>query len=214
MKKYAGDLILDRAGASVSDLEVTGTIYVRAKNVTLTRVTVRAAGNDFGIRQEPGADNLKVSACELSDADYGLRQEATGLSVRDCDIHDVRIGVAVGNSAKIADSNIHGLRTDSAYGVYSGGGGSGLVLTNTTIVNPRRGGAAVMLDTAGGPQVDVLVQGNRISGGQFALYAGAAAGSHDIRIIGNRLGRGSVSHFTGRDDSLPGAVWRGNTLIG
>lgn len=213
VKKHEGDLFVTAPNTVITDLQVTGTIYVRAANVSLTRVTVFAANQDFAIRQEPGATNLTVTSCELTGAEYGIRQEATGLTVRQCDIHNVRIGLAVSESATVTNNQIHDLSSPaSSYGVYSGGG-TGLTLTDNTITNQQPGGAAVLLDSVGGAYHDVLIQRNRLSGGQFTLHFGQSGGSSDIRVLGNRIGRGAVGYARDWDGAQPGNSWRDNVSL-
>jgi hypothetical protein len=208
--RHAGDLHVTTPGATIRDLEVTGTIYVAASNVTLTRVRVVAKG-DFAIRQQPGAKNLTVESCDLAGAEHGIRQEDVGLTVRLCDIHGVRVGVSVTSSATLTGTRIHDLTSPpSAYGVYSAGG-SGITVTGNTIINQFGTGAAIMLDTVGGAYRDVRIEANVLAGGQVPLFAGAAAaGSSGMRVLGNRFGRGAGGFVRDWDGTRPGNTWRDN----
>jgi len=76
--------------------------------------------------------------------------------------------------------------------------------------------AAVNLTTDYGAEVDVVVDRNLLAGGLFAIDAGAARGSHDIRVTGNHFSRryssagGSAGPVIHWDGGARGAVWSGN----
>ena len=220
---HSGDLTITTAGATVSNLQVNGTVYVAAPNVTLVNLKVTPAANYFGIKQQPEGLNLTVRDSEISGdphapTQYGISQSAAGLTVTRVLIRHVESGIALGaGSVTVTASRIDQLAGSSRTGIGSNGDTPNLSFTNNTIlIDDDAGGAIALYDTSG-PYEGVTIQGNTLAGGARSLIAGQGPGSHDIRVIDNRFSRmyypncGAIAPVTAYDPAEPGNLWSGNT---
>lgn len=213
LRRHVGDLHIRTPGAIVDGLLVTGSVFVEAPDVTLRRTRISPGdGAIFGVRQQPGARGLVIEECEIDGSvEYGVRQEAPGLTVRRSRIFRSNVGLVVQANASVTDSYIGEV---TSMGIYHAGHGPRLVIRHNTIVARATGNSAIALYTDAGPQTYVLVQDNLLGGGNYTLAGGAGDGSHHIRVIGNRFGRpanyGPVVAF---DRSAPGNVWKDNEWL-
>jgi Right handed beta helix region len=214
LRPHPGDLTVATAGAVVDGVSVTGTIVVTAPNVTIRRTRVTPARQAYwAVRQMPGATNLTIEDTEIAGgAQTGVSQEAAGLVVRRCSIHDAQTGVVARGSVTVQDSLLYGLGT----GIADQGGVTGVTVVHNAITSTAHGEAAIALYTNAGPLSGVTIDGNLLSGGNYTLYAGGGAGSHDIRITRNHFGRGSSGKsgyygpVTAWDARARGNVWSTN----
>jgi hypothetical protein len=217
LRTHTGDLVVTTPGTVVQALLVTGTIVVRAPNVTIRSTRITPAGHVYwAIKQEAGATNLRVQDSEITgNAQLGISQEAAGLSVSRTSIHDVEQAVAVDDNCTIADSYLD----RALVGVISQGGASGLTVTHSRISVGTNGDSAIALYTNYGPQARVTLTGNLLAGGQYTLYGGGS-GARDIRVTGNHFSRavaangGVYGPVTMFEPGLPGNTWTGNVWDG
>jgi hypothetical protein len=216
LRTHAGDLTVGTAGAVVDGLSVTGSILVQAPNVTIRRTRVNIAKQAYwAVRQLPGATNLVIEDSELAGGgrvQTGVSQEASGLTVRRCSIHDVDRGVVARDRVTVQDSLLYGLST----GVSDQGGVADVAIVHNSIASTGRGEAAIALYTNSGALSGVAVDGNLLAGGNYTLYAGGGAGSHDIVVTRNHFSRsvsakgGFFGPVTAWDSRAHGNVWSGN----
>jgi hypothetical protein len=216
---HNGDFHADQAGATVSDLLITGGLIVEAPNVTVERVRVATGDGYFGIRQLPGAVNLTVRDSEVigQPLQFGVGQQERGLTLTRVLIRNVETGVSLGGgSVTITGSRIDGLVNANGYGIASQGNTPDLVIRGNVVIQPGAGGGAIGLLVDAGPYANVTIESNTFAGGAWTLRAGKAAGSHDIRVRDNRFSReifpncGSYAPVLEWDGAEPGNVWSGN----
>jgi hypothetical protein len=187
---HAGDLVVTARGTVVDSLLVTGSVIVRAPDVTIRRTRVAPADHTYwAVQQDSVATNLTVEDSEIDGGGHtgtAIAQGGTGLTVLRCAIHDAASGVGVHSGASIADSLLYGVTT----GVVTQGGSTGITVWHDTITtSPDAAEAAIALYDHTGPDSDVTIQGNLLTGGNYTLYAGGDKGSQDIRVTGNRFSR-------------------------
>jgi Right handed beta helix region len=194
---------------------------VSASNVTLQNVRVLPTDNSiYGIQQQPSAPNLTVRDSEIiaianAPTQYGISQSVAGLTVSRVLIRNVDSGIHLGaGSVTVTNSRIDQLTGTGPVGIGSNGDTPNLNFSNNTIlVNSDAGEAIALLD---GPYQGVIIDGNVLAGGGFALLAGAQANSNNIKITNNRFSRMYYPNcgFTGPvdnyDPSEPGNQWSGN----
>ena len=215
---HDGDMHVSTAGAMVSNVQVKGTLFIDAPNVTLVNVKVLPDGGFFGIKQY-GA-NLTVRDSEISGdpatpIDYGISQEAAGLSVTRVLIRGVNAGIALGaGSVTVSGSRIDQLTGTSQTGIGGNGQTPNLMFSNNTILIDADAGAAIVL--YGTSYDGVTIQGNTLAGGARTLIVPGGAGSQNVRVLDNRFSRmyypdcGSIAPTTGYDPGQPGNQWSGN----
>ncbi|HUR06677.1 MAG TPA: right-handed parallel beta-helix repeat-containing protein [Nonomuraea sp.] len=213
LREHPGDLRVRKPGQVVDGLRVTGSVFVEAANVTLRNMKiVPGDGALFGIRQQPGARGLVIEDTEIvGGAEYAVRQEASGLSVRRARIHGADVGLVLAERASVTDSYIHDV---NSMGIYHAGGAPHVLIEHNTILNPSAANATISLYTDSGPQTDVLIQDNLLDGGNYTLAAGAGSGSHHIRVIRNRFrDHGKYGPAVAFDKDAPGNLWQDNTWV-
>jgi hypothetical protein len=227
---HLGDLVVNRPGAVVSGLLVVGRIIVAAPGVTIrgTRVvaTLGTGGAEpcrCGVLQSTSAPDLLVEDTEIAGGtaepiEYGIAGRRSGLTVRRANISAVEVGVAVTSDSIVEDSYLHDLVEvgHSPGGVYSAGGDKNVVVRRNTILNPHDSGAAVLFYVDSGVMSHVLVEGNLLGGGGYAIYPGIGMSGNDIRVVGNRFSRayfprsGVDGPVDGWNPQVPGNLWRDN----
>jgi hypothetical protein len=212
------------AGATVSDLNVVGILYVDAPDVTVERVRVTTSDDYFGIKQGTTATNLTVRDSEVvgvpgvTPTEVGISQSTAGLTVTRVLIRGVVSGIHLGaGSVTVSGSRIDQLSSSSQVGIGSTGDTPDLSFTDNTILISSDAGGAIVLNTTDGGYANVTIRGNVLAGGASTLVGGADAGSHDIRVTGNQFSRmyypdcGSTGPVASYDSTEPGNVWNGNT---
>lgn len=211
LRVHHGDLRVTSAGAEISDVHVTGTIYVEAPNVTLRRVRVaRESAGYWAVRQLSAARNLTVEDSEIGgdgrhNVQHGLAQEADGLIVRDTVVRAVEMGITVTTHATIEDTRIVDLLpSESGFGLVCHGGGQITARSNTIIVPPQAN-AAIALYADKGQIVGVRITGNVLGGGRSTLHSG---GQTEVEVTNNRFRR--QAEPVRWDDGTP-KVWSNNT---
>jgi hypothetical protein len=128
LAKVSGDYHVTTAGATVSNIEVTGTIMVAAPNVTLQNVRVLPTDNSFfGIQQQQSGANLTIRDSEIignpsAPTDNGIGQSAAGLTVSRVLIRNVDSGIHLGGgSVTVTNSRIDQLSGPGPVGIGSNG---------------------------------------------------------------------------------------------
>jgi len=220
---HRGDLILLQPGDVVSNVEVHGCVSVQAPDVTLRSIRVVGA---CGIHNE--STGLVV---EDSTIDGGRNANAVGVSFGNYTLRRVEV-VGTGDGAR-ANGNVH-IEDSWVHGLVEGPGGhndgiqitegSNITLRHNTVDNPLSQTSAIMIGADQGDVADVLVQDNLLSGGSYALYAGANISGgftvRDVRLVGNQFSRvrfaraaryGPVNVRNDEAISMSGNVWQGTT---
>lgn len=177
---------VEEDGAVLDGLDVRGSIQIRAHDVTIRRTRVASRGHAL-IRVHPGFAGTLIEDVELD----GLGSTATDgvvgshLTVRRADIHGVVDGVKVGSHSRYEDNWIHDLA--SGDGAHPDGmqalQGERFVIRGNVIDAPasRGGNSALLLKADAGPIRDAVVEGNRLSGGNYTVYVIGAGNDSTAR---------------------------------
>ncbi|HEV8562439.1 MAG TPA: hypothetical protein VGR06_39475 [Actinophytocola sp.] len=195
LSSHAGDLHVTQAGELVTDMRVSGVIYVDAPDVTLRRVQANRT-----IQQR--APRLRVEDSEITGGQIGILQQASGLTVQRSHIHDVSYAVVATTDVTIVDN-------------YLPGNGSRVVTNGNTArltVRHNNFGAALEVTDQDGPVTDVTIENNQLT----FLWAPSGGGSHDIRVTGNQFRRTRPDDpaVSGWNPGQAGNVWTGNVWFG
>ncbi|GAA3448877.1 right-handed parallel beta-helix repeat-containing protein [Dactylosporangium matsuzakiense] len=216
LSRYDGDLVVTEAGAVIDGMQVNGSVIVQAADVHIRRVKIMAtAGSYWVIRQAPGATGLVVEDSELDGrgSHDGIKQEASGLTVRRTQIRRVDTGISVGDGGDIEGCTI----TDVATGVGTSTGGSHITIRDNTITTAKSSvEAAIGLYTTTGDLHDVTVEGNRLAGGNYTFHVGEGPGAQEIVARHNQFGRsvhpkgGFYGPVAGWNAQAKGNMWTDN----
>src|ERR1700733_9928436 len=160
LTQHAGGLTLSTPGQVISGLDISGTVYITASNVTLENCIIHIPSNgNFCIAVAPGVTGVTIQNCEIYGdglsgtqvGTYGVYVEGDSqVTVKSSNIHDVGIGViATGGQIAVENNYIHDFASGPGThyeGVYYGGNGSSdfsLLVQDNTIENQLGQTAAV-----------------------------------------------------------------------
>lgn len=181
------------ANAILENTRFTGTIHVRANNVTIRNCIID--GGLYGINCNYGASGLLIEDCEIKNAtSAGIF--GGNFTARRLNIHDIGgDGLKPTTQCLLEDSFIHHLgKNDGAHadGVQSRHGGSNMTFRGNnfdmpiTDPAPYKSNAAFMLEPDGGQLTHVLIEENWMNGGNFTVYGSGMSG---VTVRHNRIGR-------------------------
>lgn len=180
---------VSRDGAVLKDLSVRGTLTIRADNVTLRNVLVRA-DSYYGILVYGKGTVIEDSTVRGTNPDTmaGLAAiEGGTFTATRIEVTRVEDGVRLADDCVLRDSLVHDLHGDPAShfdGVTADGGFRRWQIVHNTILNPHNQTGAVWVgDARYGPSEGVL-RNNYIAGGGYTVYAGPGAGA-GIRVVDN-----------------------------
>jgi hypothetical protein len=237
---YTGPLTITTPGTVIDSKIVTGTLLIRAANVTVTNSQVN--GTVYVDEDWTG------SSVTVTDSVVDAGQKP-GTGIGDINFTVLRTEVIGGNrsiycyhACEVRDSYVHGQFRDST-GVYHE---SGIRMSqNTTLVHnsivcdapevPPDAGCSADLTGYGDfePVANNLIQGNLFrttASGGFCAYGGSSGGkpysnaAHDVRFVDNVFERGRLNDhgqpdcgaygaITDFDPSRPGNVWTNNRYV-
>ncbi|MET3899018.1 Ca2+-binding RTX toxin-like protein [Devosia sp. UYZn731] len=216
----SGDIIVTKAGTVISGLNITGSVYIDADNVTLQNCKI-TSGSFAVVQIRNGSDGVIVQNCDIN----GLNAGGQGISgygkFIGNDISGVADGISVtGDHVLIQDNYIHNLggTSESHYdGIQVDGGISDLRIEHNTVINDHGQTAAVMIDNYFGPINNVVVTDNLLVGGGYTIYTdnqfdgGSMTG---IQITNNHIGKGQwgETYFATTNPAFTGNISDGAAL--
>lgn len=191
LTEHQGDLVIDTPGAVVTDLRVSGTVWVNAPDVTLRRVVVTGVGGTNAVEQR-GA-RLRIQDSELS-ARMGtvVSQQAPGLVM----IRNKVLGDDFDISLAGGDAQLYENYLASA-GLYVGGVSHVLLERNSIDL--------VRLDDGGTTISGVIIRENYLR----QIEAPTQPGSSSIHVLDNVFHGDAPS--IGWNPDGPDWVWTRNT---
>jgi hypothetical protein len=191
LTEHEGDLVIDTPGQVVTDLRVSGTVWVNAPDVTLRRVVVTGVGGTNAIEQR--GPRLRIQDSELS-AVKGtvVSQQAAGLVM----IRNKVLGDDFDIVLSAGDAELYENYVSSA-GIYVGGV-SGVLLERNSFDQIR-------LDDYGTSITDVTIRNNSLR----QVGAPTQPSSSGIHVLDNVFHGDTPS--TGWNPEAPDFVWSGNT---
>ena len=219
---YVGDLEITQAGTVISGLDIHGTIYIQAPNVTIENCKITSA-NFAVIWMGDGATGAVVENCEINgvgtgnDGDSGILGEGTFLNNN---IYNVENGIAVTGSSTIVGNYIHDLLASGSPhydGIQIDGGVSNVIIRHNTIINSHTQTSAIMIDNGFGPISNIQVDDNVLVGGGYTVYSDATQSSSKsnpitgVSFTNNHIGGGYWGP-TAFDNNTP--IYTGNVNDG
>lgn len=213
--KPHGPLVVTAAGSIIADLDIQGSVVIKAADVVLKSSRIRGASYDV-VRIMPGLSGVIIQDCEIdgvgtgNDGSSGIR--GAGSFLRN-NIHDVENGITLDGSAAIKDNYIHDLRASGAPhydGIQIDGDVSDVVISHNTVINSYGQTSAVMIDNYFGPIANIQVDNNRLVGGGYTVYSDGQFRLDPISgvaFVDNRLGKGHLGYSSFVRNQ---PAWRGN----
>jgi hypothetical protein len=221
----SGSQTITTAGAVVQNLDISGTLDIRAANVTVRNVRVHGFGDQIG-NWSTGltVEDSEIDSGGANSTCFGIDG---GVTIRRSELTGCENGFNVGGSGLAEDNWIHDLTT--ANGAHTDGaqvnqGASGWTLRHNTIDSvPGTGGCTsnIIMWNEGDPQnSNAWIENNRLlgEGCSFALYCPRQfAASGGIYVNNNRFQRGvfgytdscrvgdTITEFNGNVDDATGA---------
>ena len=213
----SGDVVITKPGTVVSGLNITGTVYINAANVTLQNCKITS--NSFSAVQiKDGNAGVTIQDCEIDGT--GKNNEGSsgitgvGTFLRN-NIYNVENGINVGpgRGTVIEGNYIHDLKASGSPhydGIQIDGGQTDTIVRHNTVINDHTQTAAVMIDNYFGPVTNILVTDNLLVGGGYTIYSdgqfngGAMTG---VQITNNQVGGG---HWGPLNANSTSPVYTGN----
>lgn len=226
-----GDLVVNTAGAVISGLDIKGTVYVNAPNVTIENCRIDANGGYFCIDAgaSNGATGLTVKNCTLLNSVPGKVDGqnilCTGATIENCDISGMTHCISSDGGNLIQNNYMHDLNgtTNGHYEcIYVGGGAAGDTIQHNTMISFDT--AVVFMKTDYGPVNNMVIDNNLMLQQNPLPVAGLHTTSYDIyldntgagmsgNVVTNNIMQKGYYGFTSVTN--PGSVtWQGNTDLG
>ncbi|MEV7833590.1 hypothetical protein AB0P12_23630 [Streptomyces subrutilus] len=238
-KHDTGNMSVKTDGTVIRGWDIRGSLDVYADDVTVidSRIT---STNWWGINLRPGFSGLRVLHTTITalpgkgpdngGVNYAVsNMGGSSIEVGWCDISVFGNALSMGQG-DLHDNYVHDIvafrnqggewqHTDA---VISGGGNKGrLTIRRNTLLNPvpvdRGATAAVGLFADTGVVSSVVVDGNWLAGGAYALYGGGP-GATGIQVTDNVFstqyhpGSGAYGPVAAWNAGGAGNVWRGNRM--
>ena len=196
----SGDVVVTKAGTVISGLDIKGTVYIYADNVTIENCKITS--NSFSVVQiKAGVSGAVVQDCTIdgvgknNDGSSGIT--GTGSFLRN-NIYNVENGLNIGQGkgTLIEGNYIHDLKASGSPhydGIQIDGGQTDTIVRHNTVINDHTQTAAVMIDNWFGPVTNILVTDNLLIGGGYTIYSdGQFNGGpmKGITITNNHVGGG------------------------
>ena len=220
----SGGMTITTEGTTISGLDISGTVYINADNVTIESSKITSAGY-YCIQIAPGVTGTVIQDCEIDGVGTGNAGSngigGQGTFLRN-NIYNVENGITLqGDNSYIEGNYIHDLNASgSAHydGIQIDGGVSGATITGNTIINQQGSVSAIMIDNYFGPVSDIVVDGNLLAGGGFTVYSDAQFNNYsitDIEFTNNHMGEGTYGYtmFRGNSPTYEGNVNDGDALV-
>jgi Ca2+-binding RTX toxin-like protein len=196
-----GDIVVTKAGTVLSGLDIRGTVYIQADNVTIENSKITSSGfSVINVKQGVTGTVVKDSELDgLGKAGKGIIGHGTFLRN---EIHHVVDGIDVnGNNTHIEGNYIHdliGYMDDPHYDGINIDASNVTVKRNTVIVDHSQT-SALMVSSDWGTVRNVLVEDNLLVGAGYTVYAvtgKAGPGTLvDVKFIDNHFGKGQWGTF-------------------
>ena len=176
LRAVDGELVLKQRGQVVSDLWVRGRITVAADDVVIRNVLVQ--NNDFWVVANYG-HNLRLESSTLiggPDTQAAVGDLNGGsFTGRALDVSGSADGLRMGSHSSLRDSFVHDLaiRDDLHNDAVELVGAREVSLVGNTILNENGQTSALSLGNyPAGQSAHVLISGNLLAGGGYAVYGG------------------------------------------
>jgi len=218
----SGSIIVTKPGTVISGLDIRGTVYIAAPNVTLENCRI-VSDSYHAVQIVDGITGTLVQDCEINGGGNGLNGIlGSGTFLRN-NIYNVENGITLNGSNTVIEGNyIHDLNStgDPHYdGIVIGGTISNVKVHHNTVIINHDQTAAIMIanERNGDAPSNISVDNNLLVGGGYTVYADAQFGSGQltgISFTNNHMGPGhwGVSAFTKSNPVYVGNVNDGAAL--
>ncbi|MGW4465299.1 hypothetical protein [Micromonospora sp. NPDC004704] len=217
----SSSLDLREPGVVISNLDITGCVTVRARNVTIRNSRITCDSSTFSIRTYDTASDLVVENVEIN----GMGKNSAAVccanyTLRRVNIHHVIDGPRLSANTAIIDSWIHDLSRvpDSHNDTLQTTGGSNIVVRHNRLEphDPNTkdpSNACIMIGSTTSDSVNnLLVEENYCNGGNYSIGVRDDLVGSNIVIRGNRFGRDFRFGVIARSDQA-GITWdRGSNV--
>ena len=217
---HKGDLVISTPGAVIQNLDIQGTVYINANNVTLINCNITSTGYDC-VNVKTGVTGTTVENCEINGTGKGPQGQSgiggSGTFIGN-NIYNVENGINVeGSNTVIQNNYIHDLNASGgSAGHYDGiaiqGGFNNVLVQHNTVLG--RDTSCVFIDNDFGPMNNITVNDNKLLGQDDAAYtiyviekAGNPAQITNVQVTNNYLGKGWAGYVS-IDSTQP--VWTNN----
>lgn len=204
-----GALLADVPGAVYDGLDISGAVLVTANDITISRSRIRDGSSFYLVAVAEGVTGTVLRDCEING--FGAGAGTTGVvgsvTIERCNIYGVENGVIPRSGSIIRDSWIHCLSAPGVPhydGVQMDGDQINVQIRHNTIEVPEQT-AAVMVNNFFGPITNVVVDGNRLTGGTYAVYSDGQFGGGSIEgvsVINNWFGKSQYGYITVNNNTL------------
>jgi hypothetical protein len=219
---YNGDLVINTPGAVISGLDIQGTVFIEAPNVTLEDCQITSASY-WVVEITGGNDGVTVQNCTINGVGTGEGSsgiEGTGTFLNN-NIYNVENGITLdGGDTLIQGNYIHDLLASGSPhydGIQIDGDVSNVTISGNTVINPWTQTSAVMIDNYFGPISNIFVDNNLLVGGGYTIYVDAQFNNSpvsDVWITNNHMGPGywGITDFNRTSPVYEGNVNDGDAL--
>jgi len=219
-----GDLIVDAPRVVLSGLDIRGSVYINASNVTLINSKVTAGGN-YVIKIATGVTGTLIQNSTISgtaaspEGSKGIAGSGTFIANNISNMED---GIfLLGDKDTLIQGNyIHDLKaTGSPHydGIQIEGSVSNVIIRHNTVINDYGQTSALMIDNYFGPISNITVDNNLLVGGGYTIYVdGQFSGGPitGVSITNNHMGRGhwGITNFNKTSPVYTGNVDDGASI--
>lgn len=215
--KPSGSLTVTTNGAVIDGLDISGALVIKAANVTVKNTRI-VSGSDFWVVTNQGSgtkfDHVTVAGKGTASTVTGQSGIVGGQGTYNAvDVSGVENGFVPGNGSVIQNSYVHGLAAPGSPhydGIQIDGNVNNVKITGSTIINNQTQTSAVMVDNGDGPATNIVVDGNRLIGGGYTVYADgqfSTSSSVNVSYTNNRIGKGYYGYGLVRQSSV---TWSNN----
>jgi len=179
LTRFDGRLLVKEDNAVVEGLHVVGYIDIKANNVTVRDCYVEYSGDAYALRTYDGfggttVEHTKITMAQSAKANGGV-MGGRDTTVRYCDISGHGDGIKAVPNGTYEYNWIHMSKptsSDKHLDAIQGGHNNTLIRGNLLWVPYSDGGNAAYINTtfADTPPNNVVITGNWIAGGTFAVY--------------------------------------------
>lgn len=215
LKEIKGSTITED-GTTLENVRITGTVTIKANNVTLRNFILDANDGHYGINASNGSTGGRFERGELINAKsaliYGTGFTATGLNIHESGGDGVKVQ-GEGGPTVVEKSWIHHIgKSEGAHadGNQSIGVDDVVFRYNNfdmpiTAPEPYKQNALFMLQSKNGPVSNFVIDNNWLNGGGWSLYVPAG---QTIHITNNKFGRDfRFGVLNGEPATFTGNVW-------
>jgi hypothetical protein len=222
----SGDVIVTQDGAVISGLDIRGTVYIKASNVTL--MNCKITSNDYAVVNiASNATGVVVKDCTIDGTgstfdgagNQGIMGNGTFLRNN---ISNVENGITIQDNNTVIEGNyIHDLQAAGAPhydGIQIDGGISNVKISQNTIINDHGSAGAIMIDNYFGAIKNISVDNNLLAGGSFTIYSDGSFNSNPITgvtITNNHISPGQYgsTYFKSNSPTYTGNAEDGAALV-